>query len=78
MMTTFFVDAESNRDVLARVVMLFHRRGIPIQSLVVASSRSGSLRMNITAGVEEERSLRIVADLYKLVGVQLVDVNTLP
>lgn len=76
MMTTFLVDAENTRDILARVVMLFHRRAIPIHSLIMVSGRNVTLRMKIIAGLEESRSLRIVADLYKLVDIRLVKVFT--
>jgi acetolactate synthase small subunit len=74
-MTTFLVDAENMRDILARVVMLFHRKAIPIHSFIMVSGRDGALRIKFIAGTDESRSLRIVADLYKLVGVRLVKVS---
>jgi acetolactate synthase small subunit len=76
MMTTFLVAAQNTRDILARVIMLFHRRAIPIYSLTMLSGENVTLKMKITAGVEESRSLRIVADLYKLVDVRLINVIT--
>jgi acetolactate synthase small subunit len=75
MTTLFFVDAENKPDVLARVAMVFHRRAIPIQTLVMVPGLHDNLRISLTAELDEDRSQRIVADLYKLVNVCLVETS---
>jgi len=76
MMVTVFIDADNKRDVLARVVMLFHRRAITIHSLVMVSGDGDDmLRMTIEAEFEETQSVRIVANLYKLVNVRFVTIK---
>ena len=73
-MTTILVNAEAKRDVLARVVMLLHRRGIFIPSFSMgASELPGILRMVITVETDCEQAKRLIADLYKIVNVVSVE-----
>lgn len=73
-MTTILVTAEDKRDVLARVVMLFHRRAIVILSFsMTPADLSGVLRMTITMDADESRAKRIVADLCHLVNILSVE-----
>jgi acetolactate synthase I/III small subunit len=76
-MTTLLVDAEAKRDVLARVVMLFHRRAVVIPSLSMApADLSGILHMVITVEADQDQTKRLVADLHKLVNILSVETVT--
>ena len=73
-MTTFMVEAEDKRDVLARVVMLFHRRAIIILSFsMIPAEHPGVVRMAITVEADQVQAERTVANLYKLVNVLSVE-----
>lgn len=70
MASTFIVYTENKSDILARIVLLFHRRAVRIFSLhMEPAERASLLRIEITAEVESERSVRLAGDLYKLVDV---------
>jgi len=74
MMTTFLVEAENKPDVLARIVMLFHRRAIIILSLsMIAIEDPGVVRMTATVDADQVQAERTVANLYKLVDVLSVE-----
>jgi acetolactate synthase small subunit len=74
-MTTFLVEAEDRQDVLARVVMLFHRSAIVVRSFSMRPSEHlGAVRMAITAQVDQTQAERTVANLYKLVNVISVEI----
>jgi acetolactate synthase small subunit len=69
-MTLFLVDALDGRDVLARVVMLFHRRAIVIRSFSMApAEHPGIVRMAIGVETDRTRAEHTVADLRNLVNV---------
>jgi acetolactate synthase small subunit len=73
-MATFLVEAEDKQDVLARVVMLFHRRAIVIRSFSMTPSKHpGIVRMAITVEADQVQTERTVANLYKLVNVLSVE-----
>jgi acetolactate synthase-1/3 small subunit len=75
MMTTFLVKAEDKPDVLARVVMLFHRRAIVILSFSMSSTEhSGVVRMAITVQANRIQAERMVANLYKLLNILSVEI----
>jgi acetolactate synthase I/III small subunit len=70
MMTTLWVEAEDKQGLLARVVMLFHRRAIVILSFsMTPAERPGAVRMVITVNADHAQAQRMVANLYKLVDV---------
>ena len=71
-----FVEAGNKPDVLARVVMLFHRRGVQIQWLnMVTADSEGILRIKVVAELEEAHAMRITADLYKLRDVRSLRIS---
>ena len=73
-MTTFWVEAEDKQDVLARVVMLFHRRAIVILSFSMTPvEHPGVVRMAITVDADQVQAERTVDNLYKLVNVLFVE-----
>lgn len=74
MLNTFIVYVENKSGVLARVSLLFRRRGYNIDSLTVGrTEKSDVSRMTITLDADEDQALRIEANLYKLVNVILVE-----
>jgi acetolactate synthase I/III small subunit len=75
-MLTFVIHARRTPDVLARVVMLFHRRRVQIDSLTtVRGDKSDALRLEVTVEVDQAKARLIEANLCKLVDVLLVEKN---
>jgi len=74
MLHTFVVYVENKPGVLSRVVSLFRRRAFNIDSLTVGRTEKPEVsRMTITVDADEDQAARIVANVYKLVNVLLVD-----
>jgi len=77
MLHAFIVYVENKPGVLSRVVSLFRRRGYNIDSLTVGRTEKPDVsRMTIVMDADEDQARRIVANVYKLVNVLLVDVIT--
>lgn len=71
---TFVVYVENKPGVLSRVVSLFRRRAFNIDSLTVGRTEKAEVsRMTIVTDADEDQARRIVANVYKLVNVLLVD-----
>ena len=69
----FVIQAENRADVLARVVLLFHRLNIEITSLYLVRRRaSETMRMTVTVEADRDRAVRVEAHLYKVVQVKSV------
>ncbi|HTR47993.1 MAG TPA: acetolactate synthase small subunit [Verrucomicrobiae bacterium] len=74
MLHTFVVYVENKPGVLSRVVSLFRRRAFNIDSLTVGRTENPEVsRMTIVSDADEDQARRIVANIYKLVNVLLVD-----
>ncbi|MGD1212533.1 MAG: acetolactate synthase small subunit [Candidatus Acidiferrales bacterium] len=74
MLHTFVVYVENKPGVLSRVVSLFRRRAFNIDSLTVGRTEKPDVsRMTIVSDADEDQARRIVANIYKLVNVLLVD-----
>jgi acetolactate synthase I/III small subunit len=74
MMHTFVVYVENKPGVLSRVVSLFRRRAFNIDSLTVGRTEKPDVsRMTIVTDADVDQARRIVANIYKLVNVLLVD-----
>ena len=74
MMHTFVVYVENKPGVLSRVVSLLRRRAFNIDSLTVGRTEKPDVsRMTIVSEADEDQARRIVANIYKLVNVLLVD-----
>ncbi len=74
MLHTIVVYVENKPGVLSRVVSLFRRRAINIDSLTVGRTEKPEVsRMTIVTDADEDQARRIVANVYKLVNVLLVD-----
>ena len=74
MLHTFIVYVENKPGVLSRVVSLFRRRAFNIDSLTVGRTEKSEVsRMTIVVDADEDQARRIVANVYKLVNVLLVD-----
>ena len=74
MLHTFVVYVENKPGVLSRVVSLFRRRAFNIDSLTVGRTEKPEVsRMTIVTDADEDQARRIVANIYKLVNVWLVD-----
>jgi len=74
MLHTIVVYVENKPGVLSRVVSLFRRRAFNIDSLTVGrTERPEVSRMTIVTEADEDQARRIVANVYKLVNVLLVD-----
>jgi acetolactate synthase-1/3 small subunit len=70
---TFVIEAENRADVLARIVMLFHRLNVEVEALyMVRRGGSETLRIHVTIEVNEEGCRRMEANLYKVVDVSSV------
>ena len=68
--TTFLVCAMNKSDVLARVVLLFHRCAIDIDRLTMRRPKKSSvMRMSITVRVNTDQWNRLEAILHKLFDV---------
>ncbi len=71
---TFVVYVENKPGVLTRVSSLFRRRGFNIDSLTVGRTEKPDVsRMTIVVDANEDQARRIVANVYKLVNVLLID-----
>lgn len=74
MLHTFVVYVENKPGVLSRVASLFRRRAFNIDSLTVGRTEKDDVsRMTIVTDSEPDQARRIVANIYKLVNVLLVD-----
>jgi acetolactate synthase I/III small subunit len=74
MLHTFVVYVENKPGVLSRVVSLFRRRAFNIDSLTVGRTEKPDVsRMTIVTDADADQARRIVANIYKLVNVLLVD-----
>jgi|SRR5882672_4967793 len=74
MFHTFVVYVENKPGVLTRVSSLFRRRSFNIDSLTVGRTEKPDVsRMTIVVDADEDQARRIVANVYKLVNVLLVD-----
>jgi acetolactate synthase-1/3 small subunit len=74
MLHTIVVYVENKPGVLSRVVSLFRRRAFNIDSLTVGRTEKPEVsRMTIVTDADEDQARRIVANVYKLVNVLLVD-----
>jgi len=74
MLHTFVVYVENKPGVLSRVVSLFRRRAFNIDSLTVGRTENPDVsRMTIVSDADADQARRIVANIYKLVNVLLVD-----
>jgi acetolactate synthase I/III small subunit len=74
MLHTFVVYVENKPGVLSRVVSLFRRRAFNIDSLTVGRTEKPDVsRMTIVMDADEDQARRIVANIYKLLNVLLVD-----
>jgi acetolactate synthase-1/3 small subunit len=68
------VHTQNRPEALARVVMLFHRRALNIESLTwTRITRADTASMTITVEADSHQSLRIEANLNKLVDVLRVE-----
>jgi acetolactate synthase-1/3 small subunit len=72
MVSTFVVHTQSKRDALARVVLLFHRRALNIETLTLVHE-ADVLRMTISVEADRAQSQLIEANLHKLVDVLRVE-----
>jgi acetolactate synthase I/III small subunit len=74
MLHIFVVYVENKPGVLSRVVSLFRRRAFNIDSLTVGRTENPEVsRMTIVTEADTDQARRIVANIYKLVNVLLVD-----
>jgi acetolactate synthase-1/3 small subunit len=74
MLHIFVVYVENKPGVLSRVVSLFRRRAFNIDSLTVGRTEKDDVsRMTIVTDADPDQARRIVANIYKLVNVLLVD-----
>ena len=70
---TFVIQAENRADVLARIVLLFHRLNVEVEALYMVRRRgSETLRIQVTIEANEEGRRRMEANLYKVVDVSSV------
>jgi acetolactate synthase-1/3 small subunit len=74
MLHTLVVYVENKPGVLSRVVSLFRRRAFNIDSLTVGRTEKPDVsRMTIVVDTDPDQARRIVANIYKLINVLLVD-----
>jgi acetolactate synthase I/III small subunit len=74
MLNTFVVHVENKPGVLTRVASLFRRRAFNIDSLTVGRTEKPEVsRMTIVVDADHDQSMRVEANLYKLVNVLLVE-----
>ena len=75
MLHAFIVYVENKPGVLSRVASLFRRRTYNIDSLTVGRTEKPDVsRMTIVMDADDDQARRIVANIYKVVNVLLVDV----
>jgi acetolactate synthase I/III small subunit len=73
-MPTFVIYARKTPEVLARIVLLFHRRAIEIERLTAGhAGRPGVLLIEATLACADDGARLIEANLHKLVDVLLVE-----
>jgi len=73
----FVIEAENRPEVLARLVVLFHRLHVEIHALSMKWARgSETMRLKVTTEAEPDHALRIEAHLYKTVEVRSVETRT--
>ena len=71
---TFVIGADNRADVLARVVLLFHRLNVEIEALyMVRRPGSETMRIHLTIKANDEACLRLEAHLCKVVQVTSVE-----
>lgn len=76
-MPIFVIHARRTPETMSRVVLLFHRRRLEIDSLVAQYDReSDVLCMEVKIAESEGRAGWIEANLYKLVEVMLVETKS--
>jgi acetolactate synthase small subunit len=69
----FVVQAENRADLLARIVLLFHRLHLEIYAISMLRPRgSETLRLRVKIETAPDRARRIEAHLYKIVEVRSV------
>ena len=74
MLHTFVIYVENKPGVLTRVTSLFRRRGFNIDSLTVGRTEKPDVsRMTVVVDADDDQSKHIVANVYKLINVLLVD-----
>jgi len=67
------IRADNRADVLARIVLLFHRLNIAVEARCMVRRRgSETLRTHVTIEANEEGCRRMEANLYKVVDVSSV------
>src|ERR1700731_2556472 len=77
MLNTFVVYVENKPGVLTRVASLFRRRAFNIDSLTVGRTEKPEVsRMTIVVDADRDQTLRVEANLYKLVNVLVLEKNT--
>jgi acetolactate synthase small subunit len=70
------IKADNGADLLARLVMLFHRLNVEIHGLSMKRTRgSATMRLNVTVEAEREHACRLEAHLYKVVEVRSVRIG---
>jgi acetolactate synthase I/III small subunit len=73
-MPIFVIEARWTPDALSRIVLLFHRRRVSIDSLVAQRNRETDLlRIEVQIEAVEGQAELIEANLYKLIDVLLVE-----
>jgi acetolactate synthase small subunit len=72
---TFVISAENHPDLLARTVMLFHRRAIRVRALTMRPADASHLHIRVEVLADPQQSDRIVASLAKLVHVLWVEMR---
>lgn len=73
---TFVITAQNQADVLARVVLLFHRVNVEIEWMHLARRRGTEMmRLSIRVTAESEHAGRLEAQLYKMVQVSSVRIE---
>jgi len=71
----FVILAQNNANVLARVVMLFHRYGVEIEAIRMPARRKRKeLQITIFVDGHQAHAHRMDASLYKLVDVLAVEI----
>jgi acetolactate synthase small subunit len=73
-MLTFVVHVRRTPEILARVILLFHRRRVQIDSLTAMSGEKPDvLRIEVTVDDDQDKAGFLEANLYKLLDVLLVE-----
>jgi acetolactate synthase I/III small subunit len=73
---TFVITAENRAELLARLMLLFHRLNVEIHALSMKRKRdSATMRLNVMVEVGEEHARRIEAHLYKVVEVTSIRIG---